>query len=53
MTNKQFVLSKYPEARACCGDNPDSRIIMAPGLCLSGEHVGHDDWDEYSAEKDA
>jgi len=53
MTNKEIVIAKYPKARVCAGDNPEGRIIMAPGLILSSEHRGHNYWDEMSAENDA
>jgi len=53
MTNKEIVLENFPDAVVCCGDDPDSRIIMRPGQVLSDEHLGTDDFDEDSAEKNA
>jgi hypothetical protein len=53
VTDKQYVLLRYPDAGVCSGDDPESRIIMRPGQCLSDEFLGSDRWDEDSAENDA
>lgn len=52
MLSKEIVLKHYPDARVCCGDDGDSRIIMRPGQALSQEFKAHE-WDDAGAENDA
>ena len=53
MTDKEFVLSRFPDAKVCSGDDPRSRIIMRPGQSLSDEFGPFDSWDENAEEKAA